>query len=308
MSRTFDPKLSGWVDNLKDKDDFKFVEFYYNRGPLGRDIYRLVRYAICGQFGYYAIFNEALITSIHGQLGRWSKGLKFVKETIAYLGELGILDKSLLKHNILTSADIQESWLKAKQAKRAAIPQSLEYWLLGNIPSDKDNNCSNNDYNCSIYTDNNHKKADNCNIDKDIDSDKLVKQLTNKDRVNKVKYTYVGAEQYDCSQSTEYISMKCKDGDFIVTEELKNKLVNDYKDINIDVELKKMQNWLLVNSNRRKYVKGMPRFIVGWLNNSCNSNHKKSTPMAENYPARNYSKETLSQLFVDINDLDINEV
>ncbi len=302
MSRKFDPKLSGWVDNLKDKDDFKFVEFYYNRGPLGRDIYRLVRYAICGQFGYYAIFNEALITSIHGQLGRWSKGLKFVKETIAYLGELGILDKSLLKHNILTSADIQESWLKAKQAKRAAIPKSLEYWLLSDIPSDKDDNCSSNNDNCNNNRNRCNRKADKCTIDKDTD----------KDSFNRVKYTYIGSEQ-DYSQPTAIKSFKCRNGEYILSSGMRDKLISTYKNVSVDNELKKMELWFIANPQKLKTVQSMPRFIIGWLNKSDDVNQISKTKAVNkdnknDCQQRSFTSDELGGLFVDIDDLDFDEV
>ena len=51
---------------------------------------------------------------------------------------------------------------------------------------------------------------------------------------------------------------KDKDRDFISS--LKNNLA--YKHINIDIELAKMDTWLLVHKGRQK----TPRFVVSWLN------------------------------------------
>lgn len=178
MSRTTDMKLSGWVTEINFEFDFKFMELLNNKGPYGYYIYVLLRNAVCGQFGYYAIYNDVLLITIYHKLSKWVKSMKFVKETITYLGEIGILDKSLLQDNIITSAEIQESWLNAKRAKRARISDNLKYWLLDdNLPSNKDNNCSNNNNNCYNYPDNCSKKEDNCTIDKTIHN-KLVNQVS----------------------------------------------------------------------------------------------------------------------------------
>lgn len=127
-----------------------------------------MRNIICGQYGYYAVLNNSLINSIHCKLGRWTRPVKFIKELIEYFGEVGILDKSLLKDNILTSVDIQKSWLIAKKAQRTVLKNvNLEHWLLvDTLPTDTSNNTySNNDNSCTRYSDTCYKKEDTCTQD-----------------------------------------------------------------------------------------------------------------------------------------------
>ena len=130
MSRTFNSKLSGWEIKSNFEYDSKFIQLINDRGPLGYYIYNLLRNSICCQFGYYAILNNALTTSIHYRLGKWTRPIKYIEETIEYFGKIGILDKSLLNKKILTSVEIQEDWLEVKQSQRARIPKNLDYWLL----------------------------------------------------------------------------------------------------------------------------------------------------------------------------------
>ncbi len=168
MSRTADITLSGWVVDTKIENKAEFIQLYYEKGPLGFYIYILMRNIICGQYGYYAILNESLLNTIHCKLGRWTKPVKYIKELIAYFGDIGILDKSLLKDNILTSVDIQKSWLIAKKAQRTVLKNvDLEHWLLvDTLPTDTSNNtCSNNDNSCTRYLDTCYKKTDTCTQD-----------------------------------------------------------------------------------------------------------------------------------------------
>ncbi len=168
MSRTADITLSGWVVDTKIEDKAEFLQLYYDKGPLGFYIYILMRNIICGQYGYYAVLNNSLINSIHCKLGRWTRPVKFIKELIEYFGEVGILDKSLLKDNILTSVDIQKSWLIAKKAQRTVLKNvNLEHWLLvDTLPTDTSNNTySNNDNSCTRYSDTCYKKEDTCTQD-----------------------------------------------------------------------------------------------------------------------------------------------
>ncbi len=132
MSRTVDYRLTEWLVDSKIEHKAEFIQMYYDKGPLGFYVYVLMRNIICCQNGYYAILNDSLLNYIHFKLGKWTRPVNYINELIAYFGDIDILDKTLLKKNILTSADIQKDWFKAKKTARAKIDfENLEYWLLG---------------------------------------------------------------------------------------------------------------------------------------------------------------------------------
>ncbi len=160
MSKTTDMRLSGWVINSNlFEEDFKYSDLIEEKGALSFLIYVILRGKISLTNGYYIEFNDSLLRKIHKNLGRCSKGIPHIKDTILYFGEIGILDNAELKNNILTSFDIQKEWLKAKLSRRAKINvDNLEHWLLvDTLPTPTDDNCSNSIDKCS-------NSIDKCNI------------------------------------------------------------------------------------------------------------------------------------------------
>lgn len=236
MSRTADMRLSGWVmdSNLFD-NDLRFVDLLENKGAVSILIYIIMRGLICSKYGYYAILDNSFILRVHRTLGRCSKGQAHIKDTILYFGKIGILDKCLLKDNILTSKDIQESWLVAKRAKRAKITNNLEHWLLIDILpsidndncSSKEDKCNNNSDKCSNIEDNyiqdntRHDseliKEKNINISKKQDlglynADKVLDIVLGKDIRGVAWTTYKLHPQYEHYRKyANYIANACND-------------------------------------------------------------------------------------------------
>jgi len=54
-----------------------------------------------------------------------------------------------------------------------------------------------------------------------------------------------------------------KEGDWALPFELECELHKTY--LNVDAELAKARLWLIANENRRKKLRGMKRYIVGWM-------------------------------------------
>lgn len=179
MSRNRELCLTGWViDSYLLDNDLRFAELLDNKGALSFTIFILMRSMISVQNGYFAILNERFILALHKTLGRNSKGIEHIKAVIEYFGELGILDKSSLESNVLTSAEIQESWLIAKRAKRQRISSNLEHWLLvDTLPSTFDDNCSNNSDCCSKNNNNCNNNSLSCTQDKTRHDSKLINNI-----------------------------------------------------------------------------------------------------------------------------------
>ncbi len=260
-------KLSGWVIDVNSELDFRFIRLFQSKGTFGAYIYYLMRNAICVQHGYYAILDNALLANIHYKLGHCTKPIKIIKETIELFGEIGILDKSLLKSNILTSADIQENWLTAKRARRARIPENLKYWLLDdNLPSNFSDNCSNNSKNCNNNNNNYSNNRDNYAID--INSNKLVqeKELSidntgfpeSKEDLLRQKFIY---------KINDELSEEKYDTDRYLLENINQRLKQKYECISLDSKFSWDLFFEIDEDIRIKYLK--------MLSNACYDNREQ---------------------------------
>jgi len=59
----------------------------------------------------------------------------------------------------------------------------------------------------------------------------------------------------------------CKNGVFEVYEKFWDELADTYPNKDLQQEFKRMKMWLITNEQKRKTVRGMPRFINKWLSN-----------------------------------------
>lgn len=75
--------------------------------------------------------------------------------------------------------------------------------------------------------------------------------------------------------------------DYFMEIEYFNQLKTTYPNVDLDIEFKKMQTWLLSNADKRKTDRGMPRFINSWL--SRVNDRPKDNKVNQEMPI--YSKE-----------------
>ena len=74
-----------------------------------------------------------------------------------------------------------------------------------------------------------------------------------------------------------------------------------------------MELWFIANPQKLKTVQSMPRFIIGWLNKSDYVNQISKTKAVNkdnknDCQQRSFTSDELGGLFVDIDDLDFDEV
>jgi hypothetical protein len=63
------------------------------------------------------------------------------------------------------------------------------------------------------------------------------------------------------------IEFPVRDGQWwTLAPSLQAELEQDYPAVSVAAELRKARAWLVANPRRRKTARGMPRFLVGWLN------------------------------------------
>ena len=281
------------------------------KARYGADGISIYLYLLCYIYreGYYTRVDDDLYDVIADDL---NMSLDKIQQVLTFLLGRSMFNEQLFKSDaILTSSGIQERWQKAVATRASKTPIKVgKYWLLSKAETKPYIKVVLKSNSSEKKADNSEKKADNSEK-KDLKENKENKL----DDIN-----IISAEQTSCSRSSEFMSFPCKDGKYIISMDMREQLILDYKDINIDVELMKMKNWLLANSNKLKTIKGMPRFIVGWINNSYSSIPKQSssavisTEFNSNYNVKNgvmerrFTKEELDGLFIDIDDLDINDL
>lgn len=112
-------------------DDDKIFDLMDEYGPLGVTIYDVILTIVYSQ-GYYAeLSKDKLSRMVIRKIGnKWIKNQRVVVQVIDYCADLGLLDKTLLAQNVITSEGIQKRYhrIAVKLMKRQLY--SDQYWLL----------------------------------------------------------------------------------------------------------------------------------------------------------------------------------
>lgn len=112
MGRKVKTGLSYFSKDVDYYDDFKIMDLMNEYGPLGQTIYDVLLCMIYHE-GYYLEVPsmEQLAVKIIKTIGnRWVKKKDFVLQVIYYCADIGLIDKTLLNQNIITSAGIQRRY------------------------------------------------------------------------------------------------------------------------------------------------------------------------------------------------------
>ena len=112
MGRKAKTGLSYFSKDVDYYDNFKIMDLMNEYGPLGQTIYDVLLCMIYHE-GYYLEVPsmEQLAVKIIKTIGnRWVKKKDFVLQVIYYCADIGLLDKTLLNQNIITSAGIQRRY------------------------------------------------------------------------------------------------------------------------------------------------------------------------------------------------------
>ena len=112
-------------------DDDKIFDLMDVYGPLGVTVYDVIL-TIVYSHGYYVEISKAKLSRmVIRKIGnKWIKGQSVVVQVIDYCAELGLLSKSLLQQNIITSEGIQRRYYEIAVKRMKRLLYSDKYWLL----------------------------------------------------------------------------------------------------------------------------------------------------------------------------------
>ena len=133
------PKKSGldfYYTDVHQMDEYQIMMLMNKFGPLGYAVYSYVLSRIYLN-GYYLEFPldffAAQTLRVIG--AEWVKKPGIIIEILEYCGEIGLLDRDLLRQSVLTSREIQQNYSYVS-ARRSA--DRSKYWLLEENESDED--------------------------------------------------------------------------------------------------------------------------------------------------------------------------
>ncbi len=135
MARPVKKALDYFRKDVLYYDDIRIMELLDEFGPLGQTVYDVIITLVYKNGYYIEISTERLASLIIRTVGsRWIEDKSIVIRIIDFCAELGLLDKELLKMNVITSEGIQQRYSEVSARSRVAKDK---YWLLGRENDDE---------------------------------------------------------------------------------------------------------------------------------------------------------------------------
>ena len=218
---------------------------------------------IYGENGYYCDWCEGSPVLF---LSKWFGGnsgveLNFINEIIVRAVKLGIFsEEKFEKYQILTSEEIQQHYLFAVK-RRSNICLKNDYSLVQCAQNEK--NVNKNDKNVS-KNEKLHTEIDKVNKSKVKDSIYIVpEQQAEKERP---KAELTDTKKRTIAKEKGLKPLPTKEGkSYIPDDEHVKDWLSLYPDADIGHEFLKMFGWLTSRQERKKTMRGMNRFVNGWL-------------------------------------------
>lgn len=226
------------------------------------------RYGVDGIAVYIYLLCEIYRTGYYLQLNDdsiyiFSDDLKMSTEKVMQVLNF-LLERSLFEHTlfqsdkVLTSAGIQRRFQLAVKERAKKNPVNAEgFWLL---PPDKTEPF------IKVHTraDNSRKNEDNSWKNNDSSREKSLKESKEKEsKENKSKY--ISSEVQSTPGKTMYELVLLSGEKHPVHEADVEKYRSLYPAIDVDQEFRKMIGWLDSHPKNRKTIRGIDKFINGWL-------------------------------------------
>ena len=128
MARPRKTGLTYFYKDASEWDDYRIIDLVGRYGPAGYAVYDVIRGEIY-QNGYFLeISIEKLALLVIREVGnKWIQDRAFVRDVVAYCGEIGLFDPSLLTQSVITSKEIQQHYDEVTARSKA---DKTQYWLL----------------------------------------------------------------------------------------------------------------------------------------------------------------------------------
>ena len=135
---------------------------------------------------------------------------------------------------------------------------------------------------------------DKCSIDKcSVDKNSVDKISTDKCSVDKVSTDKNSEDKCSVDRGEDAVEIQCRDGNYIIEQELYQKYTHTYPEMDIKRSLLKLQSYLGSNPQKQKYKNNMKSYINMWLMKDNDEKkyrrNKKHTPTFDIEEYESYS-------------------
>ncbi len=262
MARPVKQGLSYFPKDVDFYNDYKIMDLLEKYGPIGVTVYDVILTEIY-RHGYY--LEEPIdrvaanITRIIGS--KWVQK-RLVSQVILDCGDLGLFERNLLSHGVMTSVGIQRRYSTVTSRSKAS---KEKYWLI-----DKDGqpllNAPKNQISATETGVFDAKTGVN---------DEEIPQKESKENKTKEKKK-IGQEPQGGPAPVPVFQLLMLNGEWYpVYQEEINRYRDLYPAIDVEQEYRKMIGWIDSNPKNRKTPNGIQKFINGWLNRAQDSARPK---------------------------------
>ena len=267
MARPVKKGLSYFPKDVDFYNDYKIMDLLEKYGPIGVTVYDVILTEIY-RHGYYL---EEPIDRVAANVARiigskWVQK-RLVSQVILDCGDIGLFERNLLQHGVMTSVGIQRRYSTVTSRNKAS---KEKYWLI------------NEDGQPLLNAPKNQISAEETGV---FDAETMVTdaEIPQKERKeNKTKQNKkIGRELQSSPTQPPVFRLLMLNGEtYPVYQEEIEKYQNLYPAIDVQQEYRKMIGWIDSHPKNRKTPNGIQKFINGWLNRAQNS----ARPMEEKRP------------------------
>lgn len=267
MARPVKKGLSYFPKDVDFYNDYKIMDLLEKYGPIGVTVYDVILTEIY-RHGYYL---EEPIDRVAANVARiigskWVQK-RLVSQVILDCGDIGLFERNLLQHGVMTSVGIQRRYSTVTSRNKAS---KEKYWLI------------NEDGQPLLNAPKNQISAEETGV---FDAETMVTdaEIPQKERKeNKTKQNKkIGRELQSSPTQPPVFRLLMLNGEtYPVYQEEIEKYQNLYPAIDVQQEYRKMIGWIDSHPKNRKTPNGIQKFINGWLSRAQNS----ARPMEEKRP------------------------
>lgn len=267
MARPVKKGLSYFPKDVDFYNDYKIMDLLEKYGPIGVTVYDVILTEIY-RHGYYL---EEPIDRVAANVARiigskWVQK-RLVSQVILDCGDIGLFERNLLQHGVMTSVGIQRRYSTVTSRNKAS---KEKYWLI-----DEDGQPL-------LNAPKNQISAEETGV---FDAETMVNdaEIPQKERKeNKTKQNKkIGRELQSSPTQPPVFRLLMLNGEtYPVYQEEIEKYQNLYPAIDVQQEYRKMIGWIDSHPKNRKTPNGIQKFINGWLSRAQNS----ARPVEEKRP------------------------
>lgn len=258
MARPVKKGLSYFPKDVDFYNDYKIMDLLEKYGPIGVTVYDVILTEIY-RHGYYL---EEPIDRVAANVARiigskWVQK-RLVSQVILDCGDIGLFERNLLQHGVMTSVGIQRRYSTVTSRNKAS---KEKYWLI-----DEDGQPLLNALKNQI-------SAEETGV---FDAETMVNdaEIPQKERKeNKTKQNKkIGRELQSSPTQPPVFRLMLLDGsDYKVYQEEIDRYRELYPAIDVEREYRKMIGWIESHPKNRKTPRGIQKFVNGWLNRAQDS-------------------------------------